>query len=120
MPADAAEFRNRSQALSVSSDGRRFIFVGEIDMKKLLATGAFAVLLGAGGVATTATPASAYIACNRHGDCWHTSRRYRYRPSFGIVIHGDNLRWDRRHRHHYRWREHSGRGYWHNGLWVTF
>ena len=86
-------------------------------MKKLLLQGAFAVLIGVGGLAATTTSASAYVACNRSGDCWHTTERYTYRPSFGISIHDDNWKW---RGHHYRWREHDGRGYWRNGLWVTF
>jgi hypothetical protein len=90
-------------------------------MKKLLLQGAFAALIGVGGLAATATSASAYVVCNRGGDCWHTTERYRYRPHFGITIHNDNWRWRERHgRSHYRWREHEGRGYWRNGLWVTF
>jgi len=86
-------------------------------MKKLLLQGAFAALIGAGGLAATATSASAYVACNRAGDCWHTTERYSYRPTFGITIHDDNWKW---RGHHNRWREHDGRGYWRNGLWVTF
>jgi hypothetical protein len=86
-------------------------------MKKLLLQSAFAALIGVGGLAATATTASAYVACNRAGDCWHTTERYNYRPHFGIRIHDDNWRW---HGRNYRWREHTGRGYWRNGLWVTF
>ncbi len=65
----------------------------------------------------SANSASAYVACNRGGDCWHTTERYNYRPGFGISIHDDNWKW---RGHHYRWHEHDGRGYWRNGLWVTF
>ncbi|OJU07470.1 MAG: hypothetical protein BGN85_00715 [Alphaproteobacteria bacterium 64-11] len=86
--------------------------------KKLLVQSAFAALLGAGVIVATATPASAYIACNRHGDCWHVNERYAYRPTWGVVVHDDHWRW--RHRDHYRWREHAGRGYWRGGVWVTF
>ena len=86
--------------------------------KKLLVQSAFAALLGAGAIAATASPAAAYIACNRHGDCWHVQDRYDYHPSWGITVHPDNWRW-RRH-HHYHWREHTGRGYWRSGVWVTF
>ena len=86
-------------------------------MKKLLLQSAFAALIGAGALAATATSASAYIACNRAGDCWHTHDRYRYPSGFGIVVHRDNWHW---RGHHYRWHEHEGRGYWRNGLWITF
>jgi len=90
--------------------------------KKLLIQGAFAALMGAGAMIATASPASAYIACNRHGDCWHVRERYSYHPSWGITIHDDNWRWREARRHHYRWREHHGRdrGYWRGGVWVTF
>jgi hypothetical protein len=85
-----------------------------MDFKKLM----FAVVAGAGALAATAGSASAYVVCNRHGDCWHTTDRYTYRPAWGLRVHDDNWRW--RHRGHYRWREHEGRGYWRSGVWVTF
>ncbi|MDB5734416.1 MAG: putative transrane protein [Alphaproteobacteria bacterium] len=75
-------------------------------------------LVGAGALAATAGTASAYVACNRAGDCWHTTDRYDYRPAFGVRVHDDNWRWG--HRDRYRWREHQGRGYWRSGVWVTF
>ncbi len=74
-------------------------------------------LVGAGALAAMAGPASAYVACNRVGECWHTTERYAYRPGFGITVQRDNWGW---RGGHYRWREHGGRGYWRNGLWVTF
>ena len=75
-------------------------------------------LAGAAAVAATAAPASAYVACNRYGNCWHTGERYEYRPAFGVTIHDDSWKW-RGHRYH--WREHEGRGYWNrSGVWVTF
>ena len=86
-------------------------------MKKILLSTAVAAVMGAGALALSTAPASAYVACNRAGDCWHVNERYNYRPGFGVVIHDDNWRWRGRH---YRWREHEGRGYWRNGLWVTF
>jgi len=82
---------------------------------RILALGAIA---GAAALTAMAAPASAYVACNRHGDCWHTSDRYDYRPAWGIRIHDDGWRW---RGHGYRWREHEGRGYWgRNHVWVTF
>ena len=77
-----------------------------------------AALLGAATIALTATSASAYIACNREGECWHVANQYAYHPEFGIVVHPDGWRW-RRH-DHFVWHEHEGRGYWHNGIWLTF
>lgn len=75
-------------------------------------------IAGAATVALTATSASAYIVCNRYGECWHVHNRYEYHPEFGLVIHDDNWRW--RGHDRYRWREHEGRGYWRNGVWITF
>ncbi len=74
----------------------------------------------AAGVALSASSASAYVACNAEGDCWHVHRhaQYNYNPSFGIVVHPDNWRWSSTD--HYRWRDHAGRGYWRNGVWIRF
>ena len=75
-------------------------------------------LLALSAVSISATAASAAIACNGAGECWHVRRSYSYRPEFGVTIHPDNWRWGARE--HYRWREHAGRGYWRNGAWVRF
>lgn len=75
-------------------------------------------IAGAATVALTATSASAWIACNREGECWHTHDRFAYRGEWGVVIHPDTWHW--RHRDHFVWHEHEGRGYWHNGVWITF
>ena len=84
-------------------------------------------LLGAAGaaligLALSATGASAYIACNRDGDCWHTETRGHY-PGTGYSYHPDDWyfhqTWDKDH----RWRaeeHHRDRGFWRNGVWVTF
>ena len=66
----------------------------------------------------TVTSVSAAIACNREGECWHVKARYAYHPEFGVVIHPDGWRWGVSER--YRWREHTGRGYWRNGVWIRF
>jgi hypothetical protein len=84
------------------------------DYLKLAAAGAIAAC----AFAVTATSASAAIACNREGECWHVRGHYEYRPEFGVVIHPDNWRWRRHER--FTWREHEGRGYWRNGIWVEF
>ncbi len=81
---------------------------------KLLATAAVA-----SGIAIAFTaPASAYVACNREGDCWHTSRvavpgvRFDYHPDDWYF----HQHWDAdRHFRDY----HAGRGYWRGGVWVT-
>ena len=36
----------------------------------------FGALSGAGALMALAAPASAYVVCNREGDCWHTEGRY--------------------------------------------
>jgi hypothetical protein len=79
---------------------------------------AAAAVLGASAVALTATSASAYIACNANGTCWHVRNHYVYHPEFGVVVHPDGWRWGASD--HYTWREHRGRGYWRNGVWITF
>jgi hypothetical protein len=93
-------------------------------MKKALTTAALAALLGIGGLAVTAASASAAVVCNAEGDCWHTHDTYSYPTGLGVVVHEDNWRWDADHDRdahvHYRWHEHDGRGYWRNGVWVTF
>lgn len=85
-------------------------------MKKLMLQTAAAAILAAGALAVTATTASAYVACNAEGECWHTPYNG-YEPSLGIQIHPNDWRWG--HDDHYRWHEHHGRGYWRGGVWVT-
>lgn len=80
------------------------------------ATAAAALCVGTLAVSTGG--ASAAIACNREGECWHVNRAYAYRPEFGVVIHPNGWRWGATE--HFRWREHTGRGYWRNGVWLKF
>ena len=79
---------------------------------------AMAALLGAAAVAATASSASAYIVCNREGECWHVRGHYVYRPEYGLVVHPDGWAWGVNE--HYVWHEHHGRGYWRNGIWIRF
>jgi hypothetical protein len=76
-------------------------------------------LAGAGALIALAAPASAYIACNREGDCWHTESRFAP-PGVRYDYHPDDWyfhqRWD--DHHHYR-DYHEGRGYYRGGLWIT-
>jgi hypothetical protein len=74
--------------------------------------------MGTAVAALAASSASAAIVCNQEGECWHTHRDYNYQPTFGLVVHPDNWQWGANE--HYTWREHRGRGYWHNGVWITF
>jgi hypothetical protein len=84
---------------------------------KLLATAAVAAGFGL----TFSAPASAYIACNRDGDCWHTESRVRA-PGVTFSWHPDDWyfhqRWDADRDRHFR-DYHEGRGYWRGGVWVT-
>jgi hypothetical protein len=84
---------------------------------KFLAQAALAALI-ATNLTANAQPNSAMIACNKLGECWHVREYYVYRPEFGVTVHPDNWRWKRHDRFH--WHEHAGRGYWGNGVWITF
>ena len=81
-------------------------------------------IAGAATLAALAVPASAYIACNREGDCWHTEARVSL-PGVTFSYHPDDWyfhrHWDERDHDRMRYREyHEGHGYWRNGVWVTF
>lgn len=81
---------------------------------KLVASAVF----GAAVLALTAGTASAAVACNAAGECWHVRRAWAYPPEAGIVIHPDGWHWGPGAR--FVWREHPGRGYWRNGVWISF
>ncbi len=66
------------------------------------------------------TPASAEIVCNDEGDCWHAKNRYDYKPEFGLHVYKDDWKWGDHEHTKYRWREHDGRGYWRQGVWIDF
>jgi hypothetical protein len=93
-------------------------------MRKLVAGIAISALIGIGCVVAGTLPAAARIVCNYEGDCWHTDRVYHYRSDWHVrdyhpddwYFHRD---WDRDHDHHWRG-YHEGRGYWRNGIWITF
>src|SRR6266567_3409530 len=87
-----------------------------------LRTFALAALASTGAAMALAAPASAYIVCNREGDCWHTDSRFD-RPGIRFEYHPDDWYfhrgWGDRDREHWRG-YHEGRGYWRNGVWITF
>ena len=83
-------------------------------MTKFVAT----ALLAVSGAALISTAASAAVVCNAEGACWHTKRAYTYRPEFGVTVHENGWKWGAND--HYNWREHAGRGYWKNGVWIRF
>jgi len=84
-------------------------------MKRSIIT---AALFGLGALAVTATNASAAVVCNGARECWHAPNDYVYKPEFGVVVHPDAWKWGADE--HFTWREHEGRGYWRDGVWVTF
>ncbi len=81
---------------------------------KLAAT----VILALGAAVVSTTAASAAVVCNADGACWHVRHPYNYAPGYGVVVHPNNWRWGPGD--HYTWREHAGRGYWRNGVWIRF
>ena len=81
-------------------------------LKSALVTGAILA-----GVALSATAASADVACNRWGECWHVHDRMSYPGDLGVVWHPDN--WHASHRYHFR-KDRDGHGYYRNGAWVAF
>lgn len=75
-------------------------------------------LAALGVVAVTASSASAWVACNRFGECWHVKTRWPYPHEAGIVFHRDGWRFD-----HPGWRwvgDRDDRGYWLHGVWKVF
>ena len=86
----------------------------KIYQKLLLAAG-----MAAGLSLAAAAPASAYIACNHEGDCWHTDKRVNG-PGVHFDFHPDDWyfhqKWD--NDRHYR-DYHEGRGYYKSGVWIT-
>ena len=84
-------------------------------MKSLATT----ILLASGALALTAATASAEIACNDEGECWHIKGKADfYKPEHGIHIHPDSWKWGEKE--HFKWREHEGEGhgYWKSGVWI--
>ena len=85
--------------------------------KTLLTTAALVAGLGL----TFALPASAYVTCNREGDCWHTDTRVHF-PGVTLSFHDDKWRDEHREDSHYKWHDpdndhDSQRGYWDHGSW---
>jgi hypothetical protein len=77
------------------------------------------VLVSAGALAISVTSASAEIACNSEGECWHIKGKADfYKPEHGIHIYPDNWKWGEKE--HFKWREPAGEGhgYWKGGVWI--
>ena len=76
-------------------------------------------ILAMGALGATAQSASAYVACNGAGECWHSDHRYRA-PGVALQWHPDDWYFHRSWDHDH-WRDyHGGRGYYRNGVWITF
>lgn len=78
------------------------------------------ILAAASALAVSAAPAFADVACNDEGDCWHVKEQHNYKPEFKIQVHPEDWKWEEAEEKRHRWREHDGRGYWRNGLWIEF
>jgi hypothetical protein len=93
-----------------------------ISTKAILINISLAALMGAGALATAST-ASAAVACNRAGDCWHTDSRYKYDRDLHVQYHPDDWyfhqTWENNKDRHYR-DYHTGRGGYRNGIWFSF
>ena len=92
-----------------------------MNIKNLLFASLAATLLGAAGLAVSASGAGAYVACNHDGgDCWHTDKKVKA-PGVTFDYHPDDWyfhqHWDADKDHHFR-DYHEGRGYYKGGIWV--
>jgi len=91
-----------------------------ISITKALSAASVSALLGVAALAATAMPASAYMTCNRDGDCWHTDKRVAA-PGVRFDYHPDDWyfhqKWDADKDHHYR-DYHQDRGYYKGGVWI--
>jgi len=74
------------------------------------------LLAAASGLCLASAPASAYTACNREGDCWHTDKRVHFHGA-RISFHNDKW-WDRNSRNtRYHWHDADNDHDWHHGYW---
>ena len=61
-------------------------------------------------------PASAYVACNKDGDCWHTDSQVNF-PGVTLSFHDDKW-WDtNRTDSQYHWHDADNDHDWHHGYW---
>jgi hypothetical protein len=81
--------------------------------------GALVAAISGGALVATATTASADVVCNGAGECWRVHDRFAYPAEASVVVHDDD--WAHHHHHHWRWRhDRDDRGYYRNGVWITF
>jgi len=86
-------------------------------MSTLLAAGA---VVGATAFLTSA--ASADVACNQYGDCWHVTKHYTLYPKdIGVTFYPDTWREEHMKDAHYRWYDRDDdSGYYIRGEWHAF
>jgi hypothetical protein len=91
-------------------------------LKSTLVKGALIAAVAAGTLAVTASSASAYVACNRFGECWRVKERYTTYPAdLRVRFHDDA--WRDRHqtgRWHWQADRDNDHGYWSHGEWHAF
>jgi len=86
-------------------------------LKSALLKGAVAAAIAGGTL--IATTASADVACNRWHECWRVHDRLTYPGQVGVIWHDDT--WAAAHQRDWHWRaDRNDRGYYRNGLWITF
>ncbi len=85
-------------------------------MKPFSAFGAAAAIVL--GALTISSPAFAYIACSKGGDCWYSARNDIKVPNITFTYFPDSdlqrIKSDAR----YTWHESNGYNNWLNGFWL--
>lgn len=91
-------------------------------LKSALATGALVAAMTVGALAATTSAASADVACNRWGECWHVRDHYtNYPANLGVIFHDEAWRLAHQ-RGNWRWRHdrNDDHGYYSHGHWRRF
>ena len=73
-------------------------------------------MIGSVALALSAVSASALVACNGDGVCWHVKERYTYPAESKVIIREENWKPSP----NVKFREREGRGYWRGDSWVDF
>jgi len=84
--------------------------------RKRFAQIAMACAFGAGLSLAVSSPASAYVACNNSGDCWHTEDHVTF-PGVSLSFHDDAWRDQHREDKEMRWHDVDNDHDWHHGYW---
>ena len=81
-------------------------------IRKALAAGALATLIGGGMVAVSTAPADAYSRCNSYGRCYDDRGDYRHHDYYNHT--GYDWRWRHYHHDYDRYRRDRDRDYRHH------